>query len=561
MSGAIAAGPEAAVIGVSSSGEQDAPAGLDRSAAGDSRAGVATLVGVLAACVVYAVITPFTLFAETGNCLGDRIIRSTPECQATLSKVAVPGRYAALVALLCGVAAIVGWMDRSRSVARTTRRWGRHLTMLEPALVTVLLVALASLVVPAMRSGWSAIVTAALVWVSLRMAGTLAAGYSEANAGDHGQRPPPMWLGGTRSGLVDFTLIGIPVTVAGGAVTARFDSVLRLPHLSAETVVASAGVYAVTAMLLLAHEHYAALRRGWTKRHAVVSGPLGLRWLGSCSLLVAALLLAALISPSVVGDASRAAGGASARVLTAVGLLSPGGLPTEKAVPCHHGRVRCPGPPRDGPLTASPHARGRHGRASAGSSSLFTRILTWLTPILTWLTPIVIISFLFWNRDQTQRGATEGLLLMMARLQNLWRKLRQHSRRMRTALTDYMPVFMIDAGAAGLGPLARHSRRGTLPPREQIQRYYLDTLSYARHRGMARTVAQSPEEFCYTVAQHLVEGHDAWDALTEDFVEARYSLHPIQLEQVTRARSNWRLTRGAIRDATKRGPPRGSSPD
>ena len=89
--------------------------------------------------------------------------------------------------------------------------------------------------------------------------------------------------------------------------------------------------------------------------------------------------------------------------------------------------------------------------------------------------------------------------------------------------------------------------------REQIIAYYLNTVGYAQRHGISRRAAQTPEEFERTLRLRLETGHDAWTTLTADFIEARYSVHPLSDEQPERARSAWRATRVAIRDATRAG--------
>ncbi|MDQ2743381.1 MAG: DUF4129 domain-containing protein [Chloroflexota bacterium] len=501
-----------------------------------SRAGVGGLVGVMTACLSFSVVTVFTLFADTGNCLGDQVIRTTSYCQAALSTVTVPGRYAVVTALLCGFVATAVWSGRAPSSSGGGRRWERALSILEPVAVTVLLVALGSVLEPEMRSGYPAIVSAGLVWVSLVMSGSLAARSLRRNAGDVGPRP-----------LVAPTLTGIPVTVACAAIAVRFQAVLHLPHLAPEAVSVSAAIYAVTAMLLLSRESYVAARQSWTKRDAVVPRSLGIRWVASCCLLIAVLLLAAIVSPSVVGGASGAAGGASVRILTAVGLLSHY-VPKMKPVPCgHRGEAICPGVPKtEGPTIRHTHRVAGESRHRSGGTSLLTQILAVLAPI-------VAISLLFLTRKQDPRGAFGKLRSMMASLRELYRRFRRGSRRILTALVDTLPASLVDPSASRLPHLGRLAHQG-LSPREQIQRYYLDTLRYADRHGMARSPAASPEEFHYAVARHLGNGREAWDALTEDFVEARYSLHPIRVERATRARGNWRTTRIAIREARHRQP-------
>ena len=57
--------------------------------------------------------------------------------------------------------------------------------------------------------------------------------------------------------------------------------------------------------------------------------------------------------------------------------------------------------------------------------------------------------------------------------------------------------------------------------------HYLLTLERAREAGWPRRHDQTPHEYEQALVAHLVEGQDAMTSLTDAFIVARYSTHPI----------------------------------
>jgi hypothetical protein len=83
-------------------------------------------------------------------------------------------------------------------------------------------------------------------------------------------------------------------------------------------------------------------------------------------------------------------------------------------------------------------------------------------------------------------------------------------------------------------------------PRERILYYYLSILRRAGRQGVSRARSQTPYEYGATLGSHLPEAEEDVSALTQAFVEARYSRHPLGRDEDRRVRGVWRRVRAAL---------------
>jgi hypothetical protein len=130
------------------------------------------------------------------------------------------------------------------------------------------------------------------------------------------------------------------------------------------------------------------------------------------------------------------------------------------------------------------------------------------------------------------------------------------------------------AAAAGAGARRLFSRRISkpfpqrggfmnprrLPARQQVIFYYLAMLRRARERGIPRGPAETPYEYALELERQMNEklagadeassevsgASESVESLTERFVEARYSLHPVTPEETGLARHYWERIRRVL---------------
>ena len=93
----------------------------------------------------------------------------------------------------------------------------------------------------------------------------------------------------------------------------------------------------------------------------------------------------------------------------------------------------------------------------------------------------------------------------------------------------------------------RFFRLGAQSPRERVLYYYLSTLRRASRIGVPRRQSQTPREYDLVLGPRLADSEVALEALTEAFVEARYSPHEVERDQERQVRRHWRQVKVALR--------------
>jgi hypothetical protein len=86
-----------------------------------------------------------------------------------------------------------------------------------------------------------------------------------------------------------------------------------------------------------------------------------------------------------------------------------------------------------------------------------------------------------------------------------------------------------------------------LSPRQRIIFYYLALIKRAGETHTPRHEDQTPYEYAQTLTTDFQEGRDGVDAITETFIEARYSRHEIPREKENKTRSAWESLRRILR--------------
>jgi hypothetical protein len=343
------------------------------------------------------------------------------------------------------------------------------------------------------------------------------------------------------------TLGGLVLTAGAATVMIPVAAHPDMPHVKSGSVVLSAAAYALGAGALLLLAHYVSLRSTWKTRPVVGGEGLGARWLVSCTLLLASLLLVAVAAPIASEDTAGIAGS----IYAAIAGSAPKTVHPHLRTPCRPlvdlGCARSG--PRNGQGVFRHPKRPKHPQPRAARPDVVGTIAR----LAFWFIPLAPILYFLWSRRRKQGGGI-GLLSLV---REIWRRLRSRSARLRNVLEARLPGALVDLGASAA--LARRRGGLRLSVREQIVQYYLNTVGYAQRHGIARRPTQTPEEFEHTLLQRLETGHEAWATLTADFIEARYGLDPPPDGQPERARSAWRATRAGIRDATRTRPQRKQS--
>jgi Na+-transporting methylmalonyl-CoA/oxaloacetate decarboxylase gamma subunit len=173
-----------------------------------------------------------------------------------------------------------------------------------------------------------------------------------------------------------------------------------------------------------------------------------------------------------------------------------------------------------------------------------------LRDILVWLLLLGIVAYSFYNflGDRRQllkglfsRGFLGQLRRLLARLFGSTRQVAQRAGR----LAQEQLKRLFSAGAR------RHPWRyfslSSLTPRQLVLYFYLSIVRRAEQRDIVRQPWQTPYEYGVRLRAALPEQEPEVVELTEAFVIARYSPHPVTSEEANVLKRTWRRVRGALR--------------
>ncbi len=90
-------------------------------------------------------------------------------------------------------------------------------------------------------------------------------------------------------------------------------------------------------------------------------------------------------------------------------------------------------------------------------------------------------------------------------------------------------------------------RRRPRGPRELVRYYYVSLVQRAERAGTPRRGSQTPEEYSRRLRERVPEAELDLEAVTEAFIEARYSDHPIDQDYAGDVRPHWESVRRALR--------------
>jgi hypothetical protein len=313
-------------------------------------------------------------------------------------------------------------------------------------------------------------------------------------------------------------------------------------------------VYHVLGIILLGQVRLALLRKQWQAQSLPVDETLGRRWLAASLAIVALALLVAFLLPTgytvgflrtvsiAVAWISRALFYLGSLLLFLFGLLlapllalllgSGRSYPSAGSVP----RFR---PPADPAIAAGPPPEWL----------LFARTL------LFWglVAAVVIYVVIAYFRDHPELLAWLAewrpfafIGRVSAAIRRLWRRW-ETTIHQRLATRDRRTPDQAPRTAGSF----RFLRLSALTPRERILYYYWSLLRRAEQWGFPRRPPQTPREYRTLVETRLPQVGDEIGELTEAFIEARYSLHPVNQTDAQVVRQNWQKVQGALRLARR----------
>ena len=343
-----------------------------------------------------------------------------------------------------------------------------------------------------------------------------------------------------------FFLGGSLVLVLSGLARVGLQDLLNFDRAPVTGLVATVLVYFVVGFLMLGQVRLALLATGWQAQGVNVPAELGGRWVRYSLVLLGLAGLIAFALPT--GYTAGALGVLGNLVNIALGvlwtvvaiLLGIFMLPLSWLLSLLNGQPTEAAAAEPFPLTPPPVLLDQPMPLWV---ELLRTIMVW--SLLIGMALYVVINYL---RDRPELLRALRDFGPLRRLRQMWAALRHRLSGLAVAV-QALPVaaWLRERLRARLAlPPLRYFRLGGATPREQVQYYYLSLLRRAGEHGYGRKPAQTPAEYTPTLAANLSDNTPEVQALTEAFVETRYSAHPVPAEQVQRVRSAWGRLRAAL---------------
>ncbi|MDX1662224.1 MAG: DUF4129 domain-containing protein [Candidatus Promineifilaceae bacterium] len=178
------------------------------------------------------------------------------------------------------------------------------------------------------------------------------------------------------------------------------------------------------------------------------------------------------------------------------------------------------------------------------TATLFAGATFWALAAL-----IAAAAFLFFVRERGIRLNLDLLAHWWERidrwLQRLWHSASERA----VTLQDAVRVrLQREAGtAAGSATPWRFLRVGALPPREQVRYFSLSTVRRASEAGVERQESETPSEYARDLQAEWPEAEAEISALTDAFLEARYSARAIDSDDASAVKKVWKAVRASVR--------------
>ncbi len=361
-----------------------------------------------------------------------------------------------------------------------------------------------------------------------------------------------------------FLVGGGILLVATGLSKIRLEQLFDLGRAPISGLILHVLVYFLLGVILLGQVRYTELSRRWEERGTRMAPELPAGWVRYSMIFVALVALLAFVLPTsyTVGllDVLRTILGWIVTIITTIILLILTALSVvASAILSLFGITTQPMQfqPAQPPPPLPPPPGGEDGG----------QWLEFAKSALFWLGVIAVLAYLarsYWQSGPRLRQILATFTPLRRVLQwwaGVWRGVRRSLAVVGEQIGRLLPARSAPTGGSALGRLLRV--RG-LSPRDQVLYYYLSIVRRAGRQGYLRHGTQSPREFSAGLAPQLPQAQEDLDRLTQEFIEARYSRHPIEPPEANQAQTHWQQVKAALQRArdqvTGAKPPPGPGP-
>lgn len=130
----------------------------------------------------------------------------------------------------------------------------------------------------------------------------------------------------------------------------------------------------------------------------------------------------------------------------------------------------------------------------------------------------------------------------------LWKWVRGANRQIRGMVKAGIARLRAQRTASPVETIRRMFNFGRLNPREKIIYFYVHLVAAAGEQGLERKPSQTPYQYETRLREAIPEVDQELHNLTDTFLEARYSQHPIEQPNAEQANSLWERIKAALRE-------------
>lgn len=342
---------------------------------------------------------------------------------------------------------------------------------------------------------------------------------------------------------------GVVILILSGLSRIGLLQLFNLERPAVPGLVLNVLIYFLLGLVMLGQVQYTTLRNRWQARNIPVVGELPGRWLRYSLILIGLAALVAFLLPTgyTMGLLNTAGnliglvlGGLSLVIRVLFFLLVIPLWLLFYLLSLLMGR-----PPPVRPIVPSPQEAQL---PAAGTPLSWSE---WLRSLVFWAVALGMVYYVVRSYLRDHPGILRALAgagpirALLRFLAALWRSLTGLAEAIGERVSRPLSARLARSGLTQPG--FRFFRLGALSFRERVLYYYLSILRRAGQLGYPRHRSQTPHEYDAVLEPHLPQAQQEMALLTEAFVEARYSRHPVDGAYVRRVQADWEQVKAALR--------------
>ena len=341
---------------------------------------------------------------------------------------------------------------------------------------------------------------------------------------------------------------GIFMLVLTGLSLVNLRQLLSLEHARSSGIIANVLLYFVIGFLLISQAHYIILKANWELQSIPILGKLGKRWL---QLVLGFLLLIALVAALLPVDYSVGIMDVLSTVLwwilhiitQIVGLiLFIISYVVGLVLSLFRGEQAAPPPAPTMSQPMLPPPAPSTGESEPVAWWQFVRsLLFWF--IIIGVAGYSVYHFLGDRWDIFKQLSMTPLLRWIG---NLWKSLRRDTRQAIGRLRQSVVQSIARRRARLAQRTGRYLSLHRLSPRDRVRYFYLSIAHRANTQGFGRPASMTPLEYQRMLASQMPDADVDVEALTQAFLEARYSAHTVTEEQMRGIQGVWQRVKRAL---------------